>query len=391
MPYVGLVNPNVTCFINAIIQMLYRIPEFKNIAIDPVKGYFTKMDAAEAKSRAEPVDLELGEKSTEFECPLDYEKEQKGKKRKQKDAAEFLLNSIFNRIGNENLGLLKFTVNTTSYCKDIAGTKSNANPVGEIQTILTLPISTCNTVEKCITEYGKEENLGVESQLDSCKKVAGLTSHKKMDIVASESQKYLIVQLSRFQVDPNTYESTKIVKDIDITPVITLSGVRWALEGAVLHTGTLSSGHYRYMWKEATGNWILFNDSAVTTLTKEERIADIRTNGYILVYKKINGTPKKTRKAVRFNNGAKKHNGNRATQKEVQTKKTLVKTQKVQIKKAPVNTQKIQTKKPLVKTQKHSKSFINRLLTPKDKAEYTKSIYTNDPLLKELVDKYVKQ
>ena len=352
--------------------MLYRVPEFKSIAIEPVKGYFNKIDAAEKLQTAKSVNLGFSETSTEFECPIDDEKTQIGKTRKQKDAAEFLLNSILNKLDTHPF---KHVLKSNMYCNGTLEAEPAAvgNPrEKEYSSMLPLQLGK-STVQENIDEYFKIEILGKKSE--TC---TG-TSSKQPNLILGEG-KYLLIQLARFKNNGGTL--SKIKSSITINPTITVSGKQWALQGAVLHTGDLNGGHYRYLWKSPQ-QWILFNDATVSNPATADVQKELSTNGYILLYKKINAT----RRAISFSTNTKNYNGykpenNKSTQKKRSRNNAKPPNAKPPNAKPPPANNKAR------KTQKKKygfKSFIKSLLTPKDKAEYKKPIYTEDPLIKELL------
>jgi uncharacterized UBP type Zn finger protein len=425
MPYVGLVNNLNSCFINAIIQMLYRIPEAKSLDTEPLKTFFAKMATAEAEESpiAKAVDLELGTNPGDFECPLTQissgakdedarkrnerfiEKEKseinvkKSNPRAQQDAAEFLLKSILNK--NEKLTLFNFELKTQSFCID------KKNEVKHYEEAVKTPEKTIslelkeNSVQKNIDLFLKDELL--PDDYAECKKYSGTRGVKKTSI--QSSQNYLIVQLKRF--DQNLQ---KISKDITINEKITVSGKQWALQGAVLHTGTLTIGHYLYLWKDAN-TWILFNDSTVSNPETSVVQKELNTNGYILLYKKCEGAACPAKAANRSKHFRWRNNitGNNRTKQSITipatTKIYNLPTRKrsrsrnrntthanskppTNAKPPPANAKLPPANNKRRRTQKKKygfKSFIKSLLTPKDKGEYEKLIYREDPLIKELV------
>ena len=375
--------------------MLYRIPEFRSIAIEPVKGYFNKIDAAEKLQTAKSVNLGFSETSTEFECPIDDEKTQIGKTRKQKDAAEFLLNSILNKLDTHPF---KHVLKSNMYCNGTLEAEPAAvgNPrEKEYSSMLPLQLGK-STVQENIDEYFKIEILGKKSE--TC---TG-TSSKQPNLILGEG-KYLLIQLARFKNNGGTL--SKIKSSITINPTITVSGKQWALQGAVLHTGDLNGGHYRYLWKSPQ-QWILFNDSEVSNPATDVK-TELNTNGYILLYKKIavvifrNNTTDNngTRRNITMPPNVKRSNGHTRTRKR---SRNNAKPPPANAKPPPANAKLPSAKPPNAKppnaklppankarkTQKKKygfKSFIKSLLTPKDKAEYKKEIYTEDPLIKTLL------
>ena len=57
----------------------------------------------------------------------------------------------------------------------------------------------------------------------------------------------------------------------------------YKLKGGIVHSGSLSGGHYVYFGKK-NNNWYLFNDSNVRLLSNEN-LNNLETNAYILHYK----------------------------------------------------------------------------------------------------------
>ena len=61
------------------------------------------------------------------------------------------------------------------------------------------------------------------------------------------------------------------------------------LQGAVIHSGNLSGGHYVYVGKRGQGEtskWYLYNDSSVSEINSEEELDSMLSNAYWLCYKK---------------------------------------------------------------------------------------------------------
>lgn len=409
MPYVGLVNNGNSCFINAIIQMLYRVPEAKSVDTEPLKAFFAKMAAAEAAPIAKAVDLELGTNPGDFECPVTQisssakdeaarkrdnnfiEKEKKeisvkkSNPREHQDAADFLLKSILNK--NEKLTPFNFELKTQSFCIDNEKkVKHHEEAVKTPEKILALELKLeNNSVQENINSSLNDEDL--PDTYAECKKYAGTKGVKKTSI--QSSQDYLIVQLKRYGNDLK-----KIKRPITINPTITLSGKQWAVQGAVLHTGDLNGGHYRYLWKGGPETWILFDDATVSNPATADVKKELNTNGYILLYKKT--------KNVIWRNNTVDNTGIRRnitipatlTRSNVTTRTRKRSRNNANPPNAKLLTVKASPEKPppannrVRRTQKKKygfKSFIKSLLTPKNKKVYESPLYKDDSLIKELV------
>lgn len=56
------------------------------------------------------------------------------------------------------------------------------------------------------------------------------------------------------------------------------------LQGAVIHYGSLSGGHYVYVGKQ-NDKWYLFNDSSVSEIRSEDELKNLLSKAYWLYYK----------------------------------------------------------------------------------------------------------
>jgi hypothetical protein len=336
-------------------------------------------------SISKQVNLTLSRTATEFECPLDSNKNKIGKRREQQDAAEFLLNSILNKVEKEVLKVLTFSLQTESYCRSKSGVEQQEKGNPETQFILPLQLTESTSVQKSIDHYFKEETL--DDPLDRCKG-EGLTSHKLIQLSVGGSQEYLLVQLGRFSL------GEKLDTPITLDTSLNIADIKWDLEGIVLHSGSLSSGHYRYLWKDPLQMWFLFDDSTVEDKEKQYlETEQVKKDSYILLYKKTKASvTSRSRQMV-----GKLWNYARTQTRKAKTSLGKIKDSIVKkvFKEKETNLDTATRKKRRIKENKlrrnsqkkhYSKTFITEILkNRKARKTYKNKKYTEDPLIKELV------
>ncbi|KAG0199659.1 CSN-associated deubiquitinating enzyme Ubp12 [Mortierella sp. GBA30] len=150
------------------------------------------------------------------------------------------------------------------------------------------------TLEDCLTEYTKEEELGEEDlwYCPNCKKHQQAT--KKLDIWRLPD--ILVVHLKRFSHTRAWRDKIDAMVDFPING-LDLSGKAlkeedgdenvYDLFGVSNHMGGLGGGHYTaYAKNEKLGRWFNFDDSHVSPVGDEESIKS--SSAYLLFYRRRN-------------------------------------------------------------------------------------------------------
>ena len=111
-------------------------------------------------------------------------------------------------------------------------------------------------VETLLTRFSMEERLDDKITCDLCK--TKRESTKRIEI--GKAGKCLAIHLKRFQ------GSRKICTPVRLSPTITVNGDTYILYAISNHMGSVRGGHYTAAVKKKSGEWMLCNDSFVTSL-----------------------------------------------------------------------------------------------------------------------------
>lgn len=291
----GLVNLGATCFLNSTLQQFYAIPKLRNAIIEyngndefmcQLRMLFTRMylSNGEACSTEELVKKWVGWDGE----PMDP--------RFQQDACEFIQMLIDKLEGGLTPQFIAdFFAGTTQ--EKIEGINEKFEGASNQPfTTFTLPIDGLNDTDEAFVQYQSPDFLTGNNQYyaDSIEKKIDA---KKVSYLG-KLPKYLIIQLSRFQYNFQTWTRTKINSHFEFPTVLDISKIstepnppKYHLHGIVMHIGTAEFGHYISYIKsrDQEGVWHNFNDTNVSTMTEEEVLKAAygekgSMNGYILFY-----------------------------------------------------------------------------------------------------------
>ena len=223
----------------------------------------------------------------------------------QENDTEEFLTLLFGYLNTKNIDLsfIKVVSNTQTKCTGLNNTNWVPSKTESIE-ILSLPLNK-TSINELIIDFEKDEDMGnsdncfvnyktqynktipetsIENYIkanpsDTVNLTKLTNSHRRDKLTIS---KYLIIQLKRF--DPVTLLKTNVSIDIDLQ--FTHDRKKYKLIGAIVHTGTSTSGaHYYYCKYISDHKFTIYNDSRV--YTDDNKINTLKTNAYILLYEKI--------------------------------------------------------------------------------------------------------
>jgi ubiquitin C-terminal hydrolase len=206
---------------------------------------------------------------------------------RQNDSPEFVLTLLdiiddtIKKVDKESKGIepiYMLDIQDIIKCKYIPCLKSNVVPGKNLFLMLDIE-KEFKTLDDCYRNFKQSIKLDNDEKYycDNCK-VKRIAS-KKTEIVNWSN--HLIVWLKRFsRVGESRWTKNDQLINIPI---------KWRhdllLQGAIIHSGNLSGGHYIYVGK-IDDDWYLFNDSSVTKINNEEQLTNYLNRAYMLYYKK---------------------------------------------------------------------------------------------------------
>ncbi|KAK6621333.1 hypothetical protein RUM43_011639 [Polyplax serrata] len=307
-PYKGLINQGNTCFMNAVLQVLYMTTQFRKELLQK------EVDPSErAATDLQQLFAFMQESSRSVLAPngvMDSTLPPLFRRGHQQDSSEYLLDTLHE---NENK-VLKRRKQSTSPSKSFEKKREGNGDFDEGAT--SVPTSENTVVERlfggmslstticssCKKSFPKNDHFrdlhlslpdnhkfcDLQELIDESLQPEELFSENMYDCVSCgtkqnatrqhvivEAPQHLILTLKLFRFDPDRKQRMKLhsklknAKSIEL-PVYNSSQlqtrvVMYDLKGVVLHSGSsLDGGHYFSAAVDQSGQWFIFNDSVVS-------------------------------------------------------------------------------------------------------------------------------
>jgi hypothetical protein len=320
----GIVNCGATtCYFNSFIQLLNNIPEFVNYirnhstqtytfdiknfsfkqspnqTIDDLKKIFDELNTNNNKV-VNMCPRIKGDKDT---CILKKFGFNDNQIANQQDAHDILTKffeylDIYDTENFANLNkIFKIFEKMTIICKnDTKQTRNNLTPFDTLARSLNTSI---HSIEQLINNNKISEDIEIN---DCPPSNIGEPATRISEFVILDTNRYIIIHLKRFE--NYTGEGRKLNNRININYEIKISTESnkehtYRAIGAILHTGDLNGGHYRYASLRAKNpphrNDLaiidyIFNDSSVSKDSAEDNDTnqtDLYVNCYLILYSKV--------------------------------------------------------------------------------------------------------
>ena len=314
--YRGINNPGSICYSNCFIQQLYYIPTFR----EPLLRLLTNENNTLTALQKVFVKLKFSNKSSISSKALI--KVCLGSKglTEQMDTDEFFLTllekcsnsevgSKFEEIVQENFGGIQNLQVKCNECGKIYHKKQNFKGIG-----LEILKNCKNSLMNSLKAFTKGEMLSGENSpfCEGC----GRKNDSRVKISFFRLPENLIFIIKRFEYDGGKMVKVKINERFEFSEEINLtqftdresgynlSNCNYQLKGVINHIGTSDHGHYISCVKIDNTEWVEFNDSRVSKITRKKLFKTSfgsfqglsnTSSAYILIYQKTESLLKFTK------------------------------------------------------------------------------------------------
>ena len=272
----GIINPGSRCYLVSLLQCLsaFNFPAdlLEDQGDNPYAGFLNELK----RSVPEPLNIpvEILKKASDF-----YSEEEFAPGGEQQDPTEFLLH-LLNLVDTP-----MFSIKLESKLLNLSTNESRSNPVSEFMFVLPVTKEDQSS-QSLLNDYlNKEEIIDEFRWNDEDEETISI----KKSLVFKEEPDILILNLNRFEFNPETGQIKKIKTNVKIDEKINLGDSSYTLSGIILHGGEKrDSGHYISIVNKDS-NYYICDDSTVRGPyhSLSVPLAKMRnSNPYVMFYKK---------------------------------------------------------------------------------------------------------
>lgn len=337
-PYVGLKNLGATCYINALLQQFYMMPDFRASILSLPKEELSRFspDAMVVKLQELFANLRILQQSSYI--PQNFFKGLTWNKRpidvtEQHDADEFFniitdkLEEELKEIGKGKLIRDMMGVTVANEIKSLESGYEYKSDPEDFSLKLSLDIKGKTRIEDALEAFIKESVFDNDNKYYCEKHKRKIRASSKLIIKTLSPT--LIIHLKRFEFNYGTMRKQKVNDFCSFPQSLnfskwsqsfsgaekkSLENLDYELVGVIVHSGTAEGGHYISLIKERDklsqniDKWYKFDDTFVSefNLADMQKLCfggqkanqnenatdimglDVDTSAYLLVYKKLN-------------------------------------------------------------------------------------------------------
>ena len=288
----GLVNQGATCYMNAVLQTLFHLEQFRSFILKSTSNQALVMSLRElfsqmALSNVVAVDTSVFTQvwGTEYGLFDPHEQED----------AESFLNSLLVKLPEAASEFLTWNVRTTFEGINV----EFSHEVSETLKTLAINVKGVSSFADSMKQVELPAFFTGSNQYNS--ELYGPVDAKR-SVKIVKVPEVLIVQLKRFDYDVDRHQRVKILDPLEIPMTFDIQkyfghcpSTDFELSAVISHTGTADRGHYMAIVKK-NGEWLCYNDEDVSPMNEAQlkhivnssgAQSDIRRCGYLLVFTKV--------------------------------------------------------------------------------------------------------